>query len=285
MILTVTPNVAVDKTYQIPGFRLDRVNRPQTTFTVAGGKGINVARVYQTLGGKAVATGFLGGIQGQIVARALAEENITNACLPVEGETRICIAVVDPLTGEQTEVNESGPMLTMDDAERLIERIRTLLSQSAFEFVVLSGSLPPGIPTDFYASILNEVRRFNVRTVLDASGVALKSGISACPWLIKPNRVELETILGRTVTCENEILETAKSLLDLGIAYVLVSLGEEGAILVCNEGAWKSKPPKIDFVSAVASGDTFVAAFLWNWNHANSPGSPEGSLRLATTGQ
>ena len=142
MILTVTPNAAVDKTYRIEGFRLDCVNRPSEGFTVAGGKGVNAARVYQTMGGRAIATGFLAGANGETVAAAMRQEQIQADFVYTPGESRICIAIIDPLTGSQTEVNESGPHTTAENAETLIGKVHDLLLANRFEFVVLCGSLP-----------------------------------------------------------------------------------------------------------------------------------------------
>ena len=156
MILTVTPNAAVDKTFRIERFCLDRVHRPSAEHTVAGGKGINSARVYQTLGGQATCTGFLGGVQGQIVTKALASENLANQFVPCEGETRLCIAIIDPIAGTQTEINESGPTVSIRSVSQLLRRVQSLLTQQAFDFVVLSGSLPPGAPMKNHASSCRE---------------------------------------------------------------------------------------------------------------------------------
>ena len=146
MILTITPNAALDKTYRIEGFRLDVVNRPDQSFTVAGGKGINTARVYQTLGGTAVATGFLGGSNGDVIRQALAKERIRSEFVRVDGESRLCIAVIDPTTGSQTEINESGPSVSSKNVYDLLATVRALLTAQRFEYVVLCGSLPPGAP-------------------------------------------------------------------------------------------------------------------------------------------
>lgn len=282
MILTVTPNAAVDKTYRIEGFRLDRVNRPSLTYTVAGGKGINVARVYQTLGGKALATGFLAGVQGRIVARAMAAEQITDAFVRVSGESRLCIAVIDPTTGTQTEVNESGPETSPRAVRALLRQVARLLSQQRFEFVVLSGSLPPGVPETLYADLIALAQEAGVRTVLDTSGPALQAGIAARPWMIKPNRAELESYAGRPIGDQAALLAAADALCNRGIAVVAITLGAEGALLVTAEQTWQATPPPIPFASAVASGDSFVAAFLWAWTEGERPEDPEAALRLAT---
>lgn len=282
MILTVTPNVAVDKTFRIEGFCLDRVHRPSSAFTVAGGKGINVARVYQTLGGQALCTGFLGGAQGQIVARALASEKLNGQFVPCEGETRLCIAVIDPTTGTQTEINESGPEISSRTVSRLLRCVQSLLSQQPFDFVVLSGSLPPGAPDALYAELIALAKQKGVRTVLDSSGAALREGIAAKPWMVKPNRAEMESLLGAPCIEEAECITQARRLCNAGVTIVALTLGADGAVLVRDqEPALMAVPPTIEFASAVASGDAFLAAFLWDWSHGSQPENTVGALRLA----
>ncbi len=282
MILTVTPNAAVDKTYRVEDFCLDRVHRPSEVRAVAGGKGVNVARVYQTLGGKAIATGFLGGIQGRIVARGLAEENITDAFVRIRGESRLCIAIVDPKHGTQTEVNEPGPDLSDYALRGLSRRVAHLLSQQHFDFVSLCGSLPPQAPPTLYADLIEIARQAGTPAILDTSGAALREGLRVRPWMVKPNRFELESALGRPVGDRAQALEAARRLHAEGIAVVAVTLGAEGALLVTEAGAWSAVPPSIPFASAVASGDSFLAAFLWAWSYGERPGDAEQALRLAT---
>jgi 1-phosphofructokinase family hexose kinase len=282
LILTVTPNAAVDKTYHVEGFRLDVVNRPTRTYTVAGGKGINVARVYKTLGGQPVATGFLGGNQGRIVAEAMEREGIAADMVSVEGETRLCIAAIDPTTGTQTEINESGAEVSAEEIVKLFDRVTRLLSQETFSFVVLSGSLPPGAPPTLYAELIVLARQWQTPVVLDTSGEALRAGIAARPWMVKPNQTELETILGRSLSNRAEALQAAQELIGSGIEMVVLTLGASGALLANAGGAWFATPPPIAFASAVASGDSFLAAFLWQWTAGDPPAEPASALRLAT---
>ena len=237
---------------------------------------------YRTLGGKALATGFLGGTQGRIVARELAREGITGDFVEIAGETRVCIAIVDPKTGTQTEVNEHGPNVSPEEANALRERFVSLLRQQAFDYVVLSGSLPPGAPDTLYAELTELARAHSVPVVLDASGEALRQGIKARPWLVKPNQVELQALLNRPMETEADTMDAARELQGRGIANVIASRGEKGAILVSNSGTWRAVPPQIEFASAVASGDSFVAGFLWAWQYGEKPHDPESALRLAT---
>jgi len=286
VILTVTPNAAVDKTYRIEGFRLDTVNRPSEGFTVAGGKGINVARVYQTMGGSAVATGFLAGANGETIASAMREERIQADFVQTPGESRICIAIIDPLTGSQTEVNESGPRTTAGDAEALISKIHRLLVANRFHYVVLCGSLPPGCPADLYARIIGLCRELGVRSVLDASGEALRLGAAALPWMLKPNQAELESLAGKPISDLPAHTQATLSLQRTGIELVVATRGARGALVAYQGDMWHAAPGPINFASAVASGDSFAAAFLWSWEQAETQASTpvsntvEAALRL-----
>ncbi len=282
MILTVTPNANVDKTYRVENFTLDRVHRPSQATTVAGGKGINLARVFQTLGGKAIATGFLGGMHGGIIAKSLEEERIEDAFVRVRGESRLCIAIVDPIAGTQTEVNERGPQIASRNARELTRRIENLLTQHPFKCVILSGSLPPGTPDSFYADMIRLAHEARVPAVLDASGAALREGVKALPWMVKPNRVELEALLERPVRDAEEMRDAAQRLHEAGISVVALTKGAEGAMLLTALGLWEAEPPQIEFASAVASGDSFLAAFLYQWFYGAPPAQPEEALRLAT---
>ena len=254
----------MDKTYRIEAFQMDRVNRPSLTHTIAGGKGINVARVYQTLNGKAYATGFLGGTQGEIVKKALDAEGIDGSFIEVAGETRLCIAIIDPETGTQTEVNESGPEINAQNANELIALVRSLLSQRDFQFVVLSGSLPPGAPDDLYAELIRIGNDCAVRTVLDSSGYPLLEGLQAKPRMAKLNRFEMETAFGTTLSTDLELLEASIELQETGIEIVAATNGSRGAYLISEYEQIIGTAAKVELASAVASGDAFLAAFLWS---------------------
>lgn len=281
MILTVTPNAAVDKTYQVEDFTLDRVHRPAQAFTVAGGKGINVARVFQTLGGTALTTGYLAGMHGKIVRNALRDERIAESFVTVRGESRLCIAVVDPRNGTQTEVNELGPDISRRNLFALHRKIENLLSQQPFDCVILSGSLPPGVPEEFYATLIDLANYRGIRAVLDTSGNAAHIGVEAKPWMVKPNIVELEAIFRRPIESEDDLLHCVEILHAKGIGIVAVTRGAKGAYLRSANGLWEATPPTIEFASAVASGDSFLAAFLYQWLHGSPQAEETESLRLA----
>ena len=285
VILTVTPNACVDKTYRVEDFTLDRVHRPSLAFTNAGGKGINVARVYRTLAAGTSsegvrATGFLGGNNGEVVVLGLVAEEISDHFVRIQGETRVCIAVVDPKNGTQTEINERGPELRAEELAELPRTFSRLLSQDQIDFVVLSGSLPPNAPATLYADLIELARKADVRVVLDASGAALKAGVAACPWLVKPNRYELESLFEKPMDSLEAVLNAARSLISGGVSFVAATLGAEGALLVSATEAWQAVPPPIEFASAVASGDSFLAGLLWSLRE--KPNDWVSALQLAT---
>jgi 1-phosphofructokinase family hexose kinase len=263
LILTVTLNSAVDKTYRVERFMLDRVHRPTEWRIVAGGKGINVARVYQSLGGKALATGFLGGYNGRFIAQSLKEEGISADFVKTREESRVCIAVVDPLSNTQTEINENGPNVTPGEVKALKKTFERLVRTHSFDFVTLSGSIPPGVPAGIYAELIEIGKSAGMHCVLDASGDALKIGLHSLPWMVKPNIFEMETLVNHPLRDEQEIAEAALMIMGTGIEVVCVTQGKYGCICASEKRLWKAVPPKIEFVSAVGSGDSLLGAFLW----------------------
>ena len=249
--------------------------------TVAGGKGINVARVYKTLGGQPFATGFLAGANGRTVLRALGAEQIESRFVRTRGESRICIAVIDTAAGTQTEINEPGPAVTRRAVEALKRQVEALLETRRFAFLVLSGSLPPDAPKTLYADLISIAKRNSTRAVLDSSGDALVAGAEAIPWLIKPNSAELETLAGGSVTSAPEAVSAAKALVETGIHIVAATRGSHGALLVTRDEVWSGEPAPVAFASAVASGDSFLAALLWKWERAAAQTRAAEALQLA----
>lgn len=259
MLLTVTLNAAVDKLYTVVGFALDRVHRPAEMRVFAGGKGINVARLYRTLGGDVRATGFLGGSNGEWLRQSMDAEGIAGDFVPVSAESRLCMAIIDPDAGTQTEINENGPEVTFEECNRLLNFLRELLPGS--DAVVLSGSIPPGTPPNIYRDMIRMAQdEFGVKAILDASGEPLKLGVTASPFLVKPNVHELAAL---------EIDGdgwggSAQALCDkYRLPLAMITGGSRGAVVASDEGVWEAAPPAIDLVSAVGSGNSLTAAFFW----------------------
>ncbi|MCL6520066.1 MAG: 1-phosphofructokinase [Armatimonadetes bacterium] len=277
MILTVTPNTAVDKTYTVENFSIDRVHRPSEWRIVAGGKGINVARVYKELGGEAIATGFVGGHNGEFILEALRAEGLKADFVRTRGESRVCIAILDPVNRTQTELNEIGPSITADEVERLKLKFESLVP--GMEFAVLSGSTPPGVPDSIYRDMIEIARQYDVRCVLDGNGAPLAEGFKALPFMAKPNIHELSAIVGRQLGTIEEAADAACEFVRRGIEMMIVTFGRDGALIATDNIVWRAKSPEINFVSAVGSGDALAAAVVY----ALSQGAtPEEALRLGT---
>lgn len=260
-ILTVALNAAVDLTYLVDRFEVGREHNVQSVARSAGGKANNVARVAAMLGQQVVATGFLGGTAGAFIEGELKGLGITTQFLPIAGESRTSVTVVDPAGESQTLLREPGPTLTQADLDRLLDQFRLLVRGA--EVVVLSGALPPGLPADVYAEFVAiAYQAAQVRCVVDACGPALQGALRAQPYLVKPNREELAEWAGRPLKTQAEVLAAARELNAAGPLIVAVSLGADGLLLVSPEGSWRAVPPQVQAINPVGSGDALVAGFL-----------------------
>ena len=261
MIYTVTLNPAVDKTIYVDNFTLDAVNRVSSIRQDAGGKGINVSKTIQQLGGTSTAVAFLGGASGSFITSALDEMGIPVRAFAAEGDTRTNTKVVDLVSHTYTDINEPGAAVTkamLDDALAILA-----LEINPGDIVVLSGSLPAGAPTKTYATWTRACRKAGARVFLDADGEALVEGLAAKPSLIKPNEVELGRMLGRELADDDSIIAAAQELVDDGIEQVMVSMGSAGAIFVTDKGAYRLHQPAVEVISTVGAGDSVVAALAY----------------------
>lgn len=267
MILTITLNPSVDIAYQLNQFRLDSVNRVEKVQKTAGGKGLNVTRVLKQIGEDVLATGFIGGELGNDVKNQLYQNHIKSSFVEISGETRNCIAILHE--GQQTEILEQGPTIQEHEALNFIEHLRNLLSK--VEVVVISGSLPKGLESDYYVKIVELCKKFGVAVVLDCSGEALKKVLESKekPTVIKPNTEELSQLIGSDVTDENQELQSVlSSQIFQGIEWIVVSLGAKGAFAKHKDKFYRVRIPKIDVVNPVGSGDSTVAGIAASLAHA-----------------
>jgi tagatose 6-phosphate kinase len=276
-ILTVSLNAAVDQVYTMEGFQLDRINTVQAMHRMAGGKANNVARVLASLGQSVIATGFSGGSAGHFIERHLQVQGIIADYEPIDGENRTCTTLIDRANQTVTEVREPGPTLAQTDADRFLDRYTRLLQRA--DMVIISGSLPPGIPTDFYAELIRLAwRNGQVRTILDAAGPALTEALRAQPYLIKPNLDEMTEWAGHALPDEAAILQAGRTLIETGPLIAAISRGAQGLILVSPEGVWRAEPPSVAVVNSVGSGDSLVAGLAVGLMQGLAP---EEILRLA----
>jgi 1-phosphofructokinase family hexose kinase len=252
-IVTVTLNPALDLTYAVDALVPLQTHRVATVAERPGGKGLNVARVLHSAGEPVLATGLLGGSTGARVAALLRADEVPASFVPIAGETRRTVAVAD-LAGA-TGFWEPGPRVTEAEWVAFLDHYTGLLDSAGV--VVLSGSLPPGVPTDAYATLIRLAAGRETRTVLDTSGEALRHGLAAGPDLVKPNAEELAALLGDTA---GDDLADAVRMRKHGARAVVVSHGPRGLLAVSGEGAWRGVPPERLAGNATGAGDACVAA-------------------------
>lgn len=265
MIVTVTLNPSLDEWCSLPRLRLGVLNRATNFARYAGGKGINVSRVVQELRAHTFAYALIGGDDGDILHRLMAQRNIPHDFVSVRGSTRNNYKIITEHPRTLTEINLAGPRVHHAALSALERRLARLRPRPAC--VVLSGSLPPGAPVGIYRRWIEQLRRRRIVAVLDTSGQALHEGLKARPWLIKPNHHEAGELLGRRLTTRRATIQAARDLLRLGPKLVILSLGKHGALLAASEpaGVWWATSPKVTVDSAVGSGDSLVAGFLVGW--------------------
>ena len=263
MIVTVTVNAALDRTLTVPVFQIGYRHRSTEVLTLAGGKGINVARALKRLDVPVVATGLTGGRTGTRIVEELTSDAILNDFVRIGGESRTSTAVVDPTAGTYTEINEWGPEVTTAEVETLMEKLHYLARGA--DFVVLAGSLPRKVPTSFYADAIRDLARRDVRVVLDSEGEALRVGVEAGPFLVSPNQREAEQLVGQELEDDDDFLMALHVIAEMGARNVLITL-ENGCFALLRFGKrtrrLRAFAPHVEPVSGVGSGDVLLAQFL-----------------------
>ncbi len=278
MIYTVTLNPALDKTMEIPSFTTDAVNRVTGMRTDPGGKGINVSKVIQKLGGKSIAAGILAGNTGHLICNAVEDMGIATMFLFADGETRTNTKIVDPVLHTNTDINEPGAPVEAELADRLLLQLTDRATDG--DIVVLSGSLPEGLRPDTYAVWTKALNASGAKVFLDADGVRLAAGLTASPCLVKPNERELAELAGRGLSGTEQLEAAAREVLEqYGVKEVVVSMGSEGALYVTEEETIYAEGLSVPVGSTVGAGDSVVAALAVAEENGNSP---EEAVRLST---
>jgi 1-phosphofructokinase/tagatose 6-phosphate kinase len=279
VIVTVTVNAALDRTLTVPVFQIGYRHRSSEVLTLAGGKGINVARALKLLDVPVVATGLSGGRTGTRIVEELTSEAILNDFVRIAGESRTSTAVVDPASGTYTEINEWGPEVTPTEIETLMEKLHYLARGA--DFVVLAGSLPRKVPTSFYADAVRDLARRDVRVVLDSEGEPLQLGAAAGPFLVSPNQREAEQLVGQELEDDDDFLMALDAIAEMGARNVLITL-ENGCFARLRLGRrtrrLRAFAPHVEPVSGVGSGDVLLARFLASVVEERSP---DYAVRLA----
>jgi len=257
MILAVSLNPALDVTHHVPGVDWSGVNRPRRATAAPGGKAVNAARTLHALGCDVLVVGLAGGVTGEAVRAGLAGSGVPGRFTPIAGETRRTFAVVDTRSHDTALFNEPGPAVADGEYREFLVVYENALP--GCDAVVLSGSLPPGLPPDTYAGLAARAAAVAVPVVLDAGGPALRYGAAAGPAIAKPNLAELEAAVGRPVTGRAAAARAAGELRDAGAGAVVVSLGGDGLLAVTGEGTWHAAPPGPVAGNPTGAGDAVVA--------------------------
>lgn len=288
-IVTMTMNPAIDVSTKVDRVVPVHKLRCSTAQREAGGGGINVARVASRLGADVKALYPCGGAAGALLRRLIDAEGIASLSVPVAEETREDITVFERETGEQYRLVFPGPELAEAEWRRCLEALSELKGRTAF--LVASGSLPPGVPEDFYAQAVKIANERGAKVIVDTSGPPLRSAVTAGVHLIKPNLRELCELAGGALDDEQSWVAACRKLIDGGgVEVIALSLGHHGALLVSAEGAWRAEPVEVEIVSAVGAGDSFVGALVWSLacghglEQAFRYGVAAGSAALLTPG-
>jgi 1-phosphofructokinase family hexose kinase len=263
VIVTVTLNAAIDRTLTVPNFQLGHRHRASQGLTLAGGKGINVARALKRLDVPVVATGLAGGRTGTRIVEELTSEAILNDFVRIADESRTSSAVVDPTAGTYTEINEWGPHVEPEELAMLLEKI-SYLARGA-DMVVFAGTLPRGVDDSFYAEAIRDLNRRNVPAVLDSEGPPLRLGVEAEAFLVTPNQREAEGLVGQEFGDDEDYTMALDRIADMGARNVLITSDTRSFGLFRADRkrtSFRADAPQVEPVSAVGSGDVLLAAFL-----------------------
>ena len=261
MILCIGPTPAAQRVMVFGSLRLDAVNRAVNTLDGAAGKSVNVAKVLAALGAKALATGFVGGVRGHELVRELASRGVETKFIEVSAATRQCISVLDEAGHTVTELVEESRPVGDSDYQSLLKLIVGRLPNC--EAAVMSGSLTPGGPVDFYRRVTQRVNQAGKLSIVDAQGAALLEALKAGPGLVKPNRSELAATVQHALETEADVLAAMREVRKRGASRVVVTAGSAPTLALSEHGAWRIESPRIEAVNPIGSGDAFTAGLVW----------------------
>ncbi|MGB3210259.1 MAG: 1-phosphofructokinase [Desulforhopalus sp.] len=268
MIFTVTLNPAVDRELTVDAIAFDTVLRASDWRVDCGGKGFNVARMLKSLGISSVALGFAAGKSGEMLNDKLRSLGIETEFVWAEGETRTNVSIVSAENGRYVKVNEPGPAITEADLAQLAQKISERVQ--AGDWWVLAGSLPPGVPPNYYTELIAIIQSAGAKVFLDTSDEALRQNCAAKPLLVKPNDEEAHGLTGLPVSTPQEIAAAGKAISAMGPESVIISLGKEGAVLVDEDKAWLATSPAIAAANPIGAGDSMVAGIVWGLSQGDS---------------
>ena len=267
MIVTVTLNPAMDQTLVLPKFVAGDTLRVKSSRIDPGGKGINVSRVIRELGGESIAMGFAPGGLGRFLLQTLESQGIICDFIRTTGEMRTNITLLDESRHLNTILSEPGPETNVEAMSDLKQRLGRILREG--DWLVIAGSIPPPLEASVYADLIRDASEMGVHTLLDADGDALAQGASAQPEILKGNRRELERLIGSRLGDEESTLAAAQKVKAWGIPLVLITRGRQGAVAV-GERALRGIAPRVRAISAVGSGDAFLAGVVLTLSRGGS---------------
>jgi 1-phosphofructokinase len=277
MILTVTLNAAVDRTLVVPSLTLGHRHRAPESVTLAGGKGINVARSLRTLGVPVLATGFVGGRNGDAIRDGLSAAAIPFDLVEIEGYSRTSTAIIDPMAGTQTEINEYGPEVSPSEFREFTRRLDHLMEYATA--IVFAGSLPPNLDESFFVGLVQRSRERGLYTVVDSTPSVLRAVLKGRPSLVTPNQHEAESVVGFDFIEEGDFIRSLSRLVELGALGACITSPEGHSYLISDAGIVSGRAPKVETISTIGSGDAYLAGLLAGLLHRNL--EPVDAVRLA----
>lgn len=260
LILTVTINPSVDRNIEVDRLVFEDRAYILSRSDSAGGRGMNASRVLHSFGAKTLAIVTSGGVNGPRLEKLAAKSGFPVKVVPIHNEIRVNLTITDK-QGLAIRLNERGPMITPEELTR-VENVVAKRLESA-SWLMLCGSIPPGVSSDFYTKLIHMARERKVKTMLDTDGDALRHGIEAAPTIVSPNQPEAERLLNRALITRAQFLEAAARIKAMGAEAVMLSLGGRGVVAVNENQLLEVIPPRIDVVSPLGAGDALAAAYVW----------------------
>lgn len=253
-------NPAIDRTIHVDRLAFEDRAYILSSKDSPGGRGINASRVIHAFGGKTHATLPAGGEHGARLENFLSDCGFPVTTIAIRNDVRVNLTITDR-HGLTIKLNELGPRLDRQEIANIAATVEGQLSGASW--LMLCGSLPPGVPSDFYAKLVERAKTKGVKTLLDTDGEALSQGIEAGPAVVTPNQQEAERLLNTVLLTRSQSIAAAKRIESFGAASVVLSLGSRGAIGVSNGAVWEAIPPRVDAISPIGAGDAMAAAVMW----------------------
>jgi 1-phosphofructokinase family hexose kinase len=268
LIITLTINPTIDRVISVDRLAFEDRAYINSTRETAGGRGINASFVIHSFGGKTLALLTSGGDTGKRLEAHLKQAGLSFQTVPIEKEIRTNLTITDR-HGLTVNLNEAGPELTKAEVARVEKAVKETLG--AASWLMVCGSVPPGVPHDFYARLIAAARKKKVKTLLHADADSLRHGIEEKPTVVTPNVQEAARLLGRSLLTRTHYLEAAESIRTMGPENVVLSAGSRGAVGAFSVGVVEAVPPRVDAVCPIGSGDALTAAYTWSIERNSTP--------------